>query len=214
VTGEKEVAERMEGVVGELRAAGAVVVDVLIPDLDAIYEANVVRNPVALYDAWTAYLRRGVPPEGKALTVEDLVASGRLAPEGTSVLQAAAEAKKSTPDAAALHARFVSGREAFRDVYVRLLDEHKLDALVYPANLARPSTHEGGLVRYGVEPGTCEESAVTGLPQVTVPAGLMGGRYPVGVSFLGRPWQDARLLGLAYSYEQATRHRRPTPLAP
>ena len=35
-------------------------------------------------------------------------------------------------------------------------------------------------MRYGSEPGTCEESAVTGLPQVTVPAGFLGGRYPVG----------------------------------
>jgi amidase len=37
----------------------------------------------------------------------------------------------------------------------------------------------------------------------------MGGRYPVGVSFLGRMWTDRRMLGLAYAYEQATRHRRP-----
>ena len=57
--------------------------------------------------------------------------------------------------------------------------------------MARPHTHEGGLERYGGEPGTCEESALTGLPQVTVPAGFIGGRYPVGVSFLGRPWTDA-----------------------
>jgi hypothetical protein len=26
---------------------------------------------------------------------------------------------------------------------------------------------------------------MTGLPQVTVPAGFLGGRYPFGVSFLG-----------------------------
>ena len=113
-----------------------------------------------------------------------------------------------------MQARFVAGREAFRDVFVRLMDAEHLDALVYPANLARPATHEGGQVRFGFEPGTCAESAVTGLPQVTVPAGFMGGRYPVGVSFLGRPWEDAKLLGLAYSYEQATHHRRPSPLAP
>ena len=214
VTGEGEAAERMEAVAGELKAAGAVLVDVQIPDLDALYERNVIRNPVALADAWEAYLGRGLRPQEKAITLDDLLDSGRLAPESTALFQAALQAKRSTADPAPLHARFVKGREAFRDVFVRLLDAERLDALVYPANQARPSTHEGGQVRYGVEPGTCEESAVTGLPQVTVPAGFMGGRYPVGVSFLGRPWQDARLLGLAYSYEQATRHRRPPPLAP
>ena len=81
--------------------------------------------------------------------------------------------------------------------------------MLYPANQARPHTHEGGAERYGSEPGTCQESAVTGLPQVTVPAGYMGGRYPVGVSLLGRMWADRRLLELAYAYEQAAKIRRP-----
>ena len=89
------------------------------------------------------------------------------------------------------------------------MDAHRLDALIYPANLARPSTHEGGEQRYGGEPGTCEDSAMTGLPQVTVPGGFMRRGYPFGVSFLGRPWSDRRLLGLAHAYEQATHHRRP-----
>jgi hypothetical protein len=90
---------------------------------------------------------------------------------------------------------------------------HYLDVLVYPANQARPATHEGGLERYGEEPGTCEESAMTGLPQVTVPAGMMDGRYPFGISLLGRQWADRRVLALAYAYEQATHHRR-SPVLP
>ena len=71
--------------------------------------------------------------------------------------------------------------------------------MLYPANQARPHTHEGGLERYGSEPGTCEESAATGLPQVTVPAGFIGGRYPVGISFLGRMWDDRRLLAIGHA---------------
>ena len=35
---------------------------------------------------------------------------------------------------------------------------------------------------------------MTGLPQVTVPAGFLGGKYPFGVSFLGRLWADRRVL--------------------
>jgi amidase len=214
VTGEREAQEVMERVARELQQAGATLVEVQVPDLDALYEKNVIRDNVALFDAWTAYLRRGLRPEEKALTLEDLLASGRLAPESASTFKAAVEAKKTTKDPAELRARFVAGREAFRDVFVRLLDAERLDALAYPANLARPSTHEGGQERYGFEPGTCEESAATGLPQVTVPAGFLGGLHPMGLSFLGRPFQDARVLGLAFSYEQATRHRRPSPLAP
>jgi Asp-tRNA(Asn)/Glu-tRNA(Gln) amidotransferase A subunit family amidase len=101
------------------------------------------------------------------------------------------------------------GREGFRQLFVDLMEQQKLDAILYPANQARPHTHEGGLERYGGEPGTCVESAATGLPQVTVPAGVIGGRYPVGISFLGRMWDDHRLLQLAAAYERATHHRRP-----
>ena len=30
----------------------------------------------------------------------------------------------------------------------------------------------------------------------------------MGIEMLGRAWSEARLLGLAYAFEQATRHRR------
>jgi amidase len=30
---------------------------------------------------------------------------------------------------------------------------------------------------------------------------------PVGLTFIGRAWSEARLLSLAYAYEQATKHR-------
>jgi Asp-tRNA(Asn)/Glu-tRNA(Gln) amidotransferase A subunit family amidase len=93
-------------------------------------------------------------------------------------------------------------------LFEAVMEREHADALLYPANQARPHTHEGGLERYGGEPGTCEPSAMTGLPQVTVPAGFLGGRYPFGVSFLGRLWADRDLLALAHAYEQGTHHRR------
>jgi len=105
--------------------------------------------------------------------------------------------------------RFIASRETFRQLFIDVMNQQQLDAMLYPANHARPHTHEGGLERYGSEPGTCEESAATGLPQVTVPAGFIGGRYPVGVSFLGRMWDDKKLLEIAAAYERATHHRRP-----
>jgi amidase len=51
-------------------------------------------------------------------------------------------------------------------------------------------------------------AAVAGYPNVTVPAGFAYG-LPVGVSFIGRRWSEAKLIRLAYAYEQATRHRKP-----
>ena len=145
------------------------------------------------------------------ITVEELVRSGKMAPGGQRRLEDALRPVPSGPALEAATREFVARREAFRKVLVDALEAQQLDALLYPANQARPHTHEGGAERYGTEPGTCEESAATGLPQVTVPAGYLGGRYPVGISFLGRMWDDRRLLAIGYAYEQATRHRRPPP---
>ncbi len=211
VTGEREAAATMETVVKELRAAGATVVDVTIADLDAQYRASRGSAPGSLKAAWTAYLSRGAGRGEKVLTIDDLLASGKLAPDSARRFEDALRPTPEGDDLRAATAKFYAGRESFRSLFVSAMDAQRLDALVYPANQARPHTHEGGLERYGGEPGTCEESAMTGLPQVTVPAGLLGGRYPFGISFLGRLWSDARVLSLAHAYEQATHHRRPPP---
>jgi len=184
-------------------------VNVEIANLDDHYRTARGSAPGSLGAVWAAYLGRGASPGEKVLTVQDLIASGKLAPDGERRLRTALEPTPTGAELAAATRDFVARREAFRDLFVAAMDGERLDALVYPANLARPHTHEGGLERYGGEPGTCEESAMTGLPQVTVPAGFLGGRYPFGVSFLGRPWTDRYLLGLAHAYEQATHHRRP-----
>jgi amidase len=211
ITGEREIATSMDRVVKELQAAGAAVVDVAIADYDAKYREVRGSAPGSLKAAWTAYLARGARPGDKVLTIDDLLASGKLAPVSARRFE---DALRPVPSGAALEEaakRFVAGREGFRQVLVDVMDRQKLDAIIYPANHARPHTHEGGLERYGSEPGTCEESAATGLPQVTVPAGFIGGRYPMGISLLGRLWDDRRLLELAAAYERATRHRRPPP---
>lgn len=208
ITGEREIADAMERVVKEFQAAGAIVVDVAIPDYDAKYRAVRGSAPGSLKAAWTAYLARGAKPGDKVLTIEDLLASGKLAPIGARRFE---DALRPTATGAALDEavkRFYAGREGFRQIFVDLMEQQHLDAILYPANQARPHTHEGGLERYGGEPGTCVESAATGLPQVTVPAGFIGGRYPVGISLLGRMWDDRRLLEMAAAYERATHHRK------
>jgi amidase len=51
-------------------------------------------------------------------------------------------------------------------------------------------------------------AAVAGYPHITVPAGYMFG-LPVGISFIGRPWQEGNLIRFAYAFEQMTRVRKP-----
>jgi len=72
--------------------------------------------------------------------------------------------------------------------------KHKLDALVFPGSL-------------GVAIG-----ARAGYPSITVPAGYTEEGMPVGLTFLGRAWSEPTLIRLAFSFEQATKARRPPPL--
>ena len=211
VTGEREAAAAMDNVVKELTAAGATIVDVTIPDLDARYVQARGSAPGSLKAGWTSYLTRGAAAGEPVLTIESLLASGKLAPVSARRLRDALQPTPVGDELRTATAAFYATRDAFRALFVEPMEQQRLDALLYPANLARPNTHEGGLERYGEEPGTCQESAMTGLPQVTVPAGFLGNTYPFGVSFLGRLWADRRLLALAYAYEQATHHRRPPP---
>ena len=208
-TGEREVAANMERVIKELQAAGAIVIDVAIPDYDAKYALARGAAPGALRDGWTAYLSRGAKPGDRVLTIQDLLASGKLAPVSARRFEGMLAPTATGAALEEARQKFYAGRETFRQIFIDLMNQQKLDAILYPANHARPHTHEGGLERYGSEPGTCEESAVTGLPQVTVPGGFIGGRYPAGISFLGRMWDDKRLLEIAAAYERTTRHRRP-----
>jgi amidase len=67
----------------------------------------------------------------------------------------------------------------------------------------------------------CAIAAKAGYPSVQVPAGLRSGLegkktpdFPLGLTFTGRAWSEAKLLRLAYAYEQASMMRRPPPGLP
>jgi amidase len=85
------------------------------------------------------------------------------------------------------------------------MDRDKLDALVAPTESAAWVTDLiNGDHFIG---GSSTAAAVAGYPSVTVPAGFVFG-LPVGMSFFGRAWSEATLLGLAFAFEQASKIRR------
>ncbi|MES2115427.1 MAG: amidase family protein [Pseudomonadota bacterium] len=92
----------------------------------------------------------------------------------------------------------------------QVMGEHSLDALVAPTGGRAWLTdfingdHAGA--------GGSAPAAVTGHPHITVPAGQVHG-LSVGLSFVGAAYSEAKLIGMAYAYEQATLHRR-APLFP
>ena len=105
-----------------------------------------------------------------------------------------------------------------------VFDAHDLDALVFPYNpsFAPPSrdpTFTADDPTYvsarGLRsPSTLAGYSSIGFPGIVVPMGFGSQGLPMNIGFLGRPYDEGRLIGYAYDYEQATLARRPPPLAP
>jgi amidase len=91
------------------------------------------------------------------------------------------------------------------------MDEHRLDAIVAPTGGPAWTTDPvNGDHFLG---SSSSFAAVSGYPNITVPAGFVHG-LPVGLSFFGRAWSEATLIRLAFAFEQATRVRRPPTFLP
>ena len=60
---------------------------------------------------------------------------------------------------------------------------------------------------------SCSLTSVSGTPSVTFVGGYDAAGLPIGMMMVGRRGDDAKLVKLAYAYEQATRHRRAPSIA-
>ena len=90
----------------------------------------------------------------------------------------------------------------------RAMQKHELDALVVGTGGLPPLIDPIAGDAWPAGPPSSTLPAVAGYPHVTVPAGWYHG-LPVGVSFIGAPFSEGKLLGYAFAFEQATRHRKP-----
>ncbi len=100
------------------------------------------------------------------------------------------------------------GRQALLAAVVRAMDRAGIDAFVFPTWSHPPASLERANEEYR---GDNSQRLVppAGIPAITVPMGFTYGDLPAGLQIAGRPYSEGLLFGLAYDYEQGTRHRRP-----
>lgn len=194
-----------------LRALGAVLVEVKPEskaDMDALGQAEDLALKAEFKVAINAYLASAAPGV-KARTLEQLIAFNASTPAetalfGQEIFQAAAKSPALT-DPAYLKARSDARRLAGPEGLDRMLREADVEAIVAESASPAPVVDVINGANDFNEPTTLP--AVAGYPHLTVPMGFVAG-MPVGLSFIGPAWSEARLLSLGYAFEQATQARR------
>ncbi len=99
--------------------------------------------------------------------------------------------------------RLYPRRAELRQMLAHIYQHYRLDALIYPhqrqivASIGKTQKERNGFL-----------AAACGYPAITVPAGFSKKGLPVGIEFMAKPFEEARLLQMAYAYEQKTQWRR------
>ncbi|MEM7023916.1 MAG: amidase [Pseudomonadota bacterium] len=150
-------------------------------------------------------------PQSPMKTLAEVIAfneanADRIMPYFPQDLFELAQAKGDLHETAYLKAKEECRRMSRTDGIDKVLSDHGLDGLIAPTDGTPPWVIDP-LVGDHIIGGCSAPPAMAGYPHVTVPAGTCHG-LPVALSFFGGAWQDGKLLGYAFAFEQATRARR------
>jgi len=191
-----------------IKSQGAEVVEI-----DKITEGNIggLSFQVMLYeykDGLNNYFR-SLGPDAKIKNLEELIAFNKkdsieMEFYNQQYLEMAQEKEDlDSDDYKKILADMLKGSR--EDGIDRVMNEHKLDAIIAPTGgPAWKTDHTNG---DSFHVGSSSPAARAGYPNITVPMGFIE-NLPVGISFFGRAWSEPLLLEIAYSYEQGTKHRK------
>ncbi|GAB4460315.1 MAG: amidase [Anaerolineales bacterium] len=195
-----------------MRRLGAVIIDPAdVPNFNKFGASEMEVLHYEFKADLNRYLK-SLPAEARVHSLEDVIRfneenAGRVMPYFGQEHMLAAQAKGSLREKKYRDALARNLRLSRREGIDRVMRQHKLDALVTPSggpawvvDLVNGDSHADDIE-------STSPAAVAGYPHITVPAGYVFG-LPVGISFIGKAWQEADLIRYAYAFEQATQYRR------
>lgn len=221
-TADPRVIVRFEQTLAELKAAGATIIDPFtVPELDGIPRPP--QTPARFKADLTQWIAQhpGVPyPSVQAIADSKLVH-----PLHQAGMDLAAAAGPVETDADTLAG--ARGEQAYRDGFTRAMTAAKVDAVVFPTWAQLPALNGDRNTQLVDAPQPPPNAGPTALgssltfvgsalqwPALSVPSGYLGDGLPIGLQILGRAWDEARIIGYAHAYEQATRYRHPPASVP
>ena len=199
-----KIGEVFESAVDQLKRAGAEIVDpVVIPNLRALLAKRAGSLAIEQESFKTYFGRNSAAPYKSR---EEAMKS----PDFSKVVKGSRERWSRLGEPAA-HYEYLKAREQLMTNVLKVMADNRLDAIVHKA-----VEHQPTLIKDGVNPPYVDQKGAPHIntflifvPSLVVPAGYTRDNLPAGITFLGRPYEDGKVIKLAYAYEQATRHRRP-----
>ena len=225
--GDPEIDALAEAAIATMQELGAEVIDPVTFDGSFVSEVRTIADYRFKAD-WEAYLATFGPevPQTVAefLEIYDTEVAASSLPPVDSVLNLLRRASVTSTDHPDYIDLIENGLPTNTRLKLDLFEANDLDALVFPYNasfaspLSNPSftADDPSYVPSDdvPSPSTLAGYSSVGFPCIVVPMGFGSQGLPMTISFLGRPYDEGKLIGYAYDYEQVSMMRQPSPLAP
>jgi Asp-tRNA(Asn)/Glu-tRNA(Gln) amidotransferase A subunit family amidase len=192
-----EILDTVRSAVRAMARAGAETLTVNVAGFDSLLAGTSVINFEHKLDM-IDYLAR--TPGETIKSIADILAAGLEVEALEARFRLADSLGTRASDA---YQRALVRQQAARSRIIHVMDSLRIDVLAYPTMRRRPV-----LIGEPQLGGTCNLSAQTGLPALSMPAGFTADGLPVAVEILGRPFADIRLVSMAHAFEQLGPRRR------
>lgn len=192
-----------ERAVADMRKAGAQIVDPITTGLNLRTLSSSAAGRTAEYEklyVQNAYLER-LGPNRPFKTIQEMIEKVGRDKFDKLMLDALT---LEHPAQSADYAARVRNKDMMRELIIELIDRYKLDAIVYPYSTLPPprldATGGGGDAN--------SLASNSGLPCILMPAGYAQDNLPIAIEIVGKPFDDLKLLQVAYGYEQNSKRRK------
>ncbi len=193
-----EVGDVVRAAVDRLRAAGAIPVEVVVPELVALMNSSAVIDYEFKFNLMDYLAQRPGAP---------VASLGEILDRGLYHLDLDAQFRRRNGTAERTSETYraaLARRDVLRQTLLAAMDAHHVDVVIYPPmrqRAAKVGQAQGG-------GNNCQLSASTGLPALVMPAGFTADGFPVGIEFLSRAFEEPRLLAIGASMERPGSMRR------
>lgn len=206
LSGHEGVVALYKNAVERLKALGATIIEIeLLKEMRTIGSASFTVLQCEFKDGVNAYLSQS---NAKPKSLSEVITFNKdnEAKAMPYFKQETLESSDKAPDLGSKeYKEAVAKTTASRKIILDLMTKNNLDAIA-GTTYGIPSNIDLLNGDYGSGFYFASPAAMAGLPHITLPMGLIY-ELPVGLSIISGPYEEGKLLGMAYAFEQATKHR-------